>query len=71
MADKELPNENRPRDGWWLWLGALVAVTFLVRVGLGAVARVVDVVVSVIVLGVVAALGWHFTVGAMRRRRRS
>jgi len=70
MVSEKLPDEHRPRHAWWSWLGPLVVVTFVVRVGLGVVTRVVDLAFSALVLGAVAAFAWHFTIGARRRRRR-
>jgi Flp pilus assembly protein TadB len=72
MADRELPDDvHPPRHTGLRWLALLTGAVFVVRIGLGAVAHVIDVAASVLVLGVIVAVGWHWSVGARRRRDRS
>jgi len=72
MADREPPSDDRRvRHGWLLPLAVAFAAVFVVRTGLDVVARVVDVVSSLVLLGSVAAVGHHLVVRSRRRRNRS
>jgi hypothetical protein len=70
MTDRAQPDDERPARPCLLWVVVAVVAVFVVRLGLHAVSRVADVAWTVVVLGVLAAVAWHFTVGARHRRRR-
>jgi predicted tellurium resistance membrane protein TerC len=65
-----MADDRRPRTSLFVWLILGVAVLFVLRFALHAVSRLVDLVSTVVVLGVLGFVGWKFVLGGRRSRHR-
>ena len=62
-----MTDDRRPRTPWFVWLILGVAALFCVlRFALHAVSHLVDLVSTVVVLGVLGLVGWKVAVGGRR-----
>ena len=65
-----MTDDRRPRTPWFVWLLLGVAALFALRFALHAVSHLVDLVATVVVLGVLGLVGWKVAVGGRRSRHR-
>ena len=65
-----MTDDRRPRTPWFVWLLVGVAALFALRFALHAVSRVVDLMATVVVLGLLGLVGWKVAVGGRRNRHR-
>ena len=65
-----MTDDRRPRTPWVLWLCVGIVVLFALRFALHTVSHVIDLVSTVVVVGVVGLVVWRAAVGGRRGRPR-
>jgi uncharacterized membrane protein YadS len=65
-----MTDDRRRPTPWFVWLILGVAALFALRFALHAVSHVVDLLSTVVVLGVLGRVGWKVSVGGRHSRRR-
>ena len=63
-----MTDDRRARTPWFVWLLLGVAALFALRFALRAVSHLVDLVSTVVVLGVLGLVGWKVAMGGRRDR---
>jgi hypothetical protein len=63
-----MTHDRRPRTPWFVWLILGVGALFALRFALHAVSHVVDLVSTVVILGVLGLVGWRVAVGGRHGR---
>jgi hypothetical protein len=65
-----MTDDRRSRTPWIVWLFLGIVALFVVRFAVHAVSHVLDLVSTVVVVGVVGLVAWRVAVGSRRGRSR-
>jgi hypothetical protein len=65
-----MTDDRRPRTPWVLWLLVGIGALLCARIVLAAASRVLDLALTVVVIGAIATLAWRLSTGGGRDRPR-